>query len=283
MIEVNKLRFSYNGKEEAIKNISFSAEAGEIFGFLGPSGAGKSTTQKILIGILKHYEGNVKVMNRELRDIKKDYYEHIGVGFELPNLYTKFTALENMMFFKSLYSTPTLNPIELLKSVGLEENAATKVSDFSKGMKMRLNFCRAFLNDPKVVFLDEPTSGLDPVNSKRVKDYILKMKEQGKTIFLTTHNMNIAEELCDKVAFIVKGEIPIIDSPRELKIRYGNKRLIAEYKEADALISREFSLGGIGENKEFLDILRNKSLQTLHTQEATLEDIFIKVTGRSLS
>lgn len=283
MIEVNKLRFSYNAKEEAIKNISFSAEAGEIFGFLGPSGAGKSTTQKILIGILKHYEGNVKVMNRELRDIKKDYYEHIGVGFELPNLYTKFTALENMMFFKSLYSTPTLNPIELLKSVGLEEDAETKVSDFSKGMKMRLNFCRAFLNDPKVVFLDEPTSGLDPVNSKKVKDYILKMKEQGKTIFLTTHNMNIAEELCDKVAFIVKGEIPIIDSPRELKIRYGNKRLIVEYKEADVLISREFSLEGIGENKEFLDILRNKSLQTLHTQEATLEDIFIKVTGRSLS
>lgn len=283
MIEVNKLRFSYNAKEEAIKNISFSAEAGEIFGFLGPSGAGKSTTQKILIGILKHYEGSVKVMNRELRNIKKDYYEHIGVGFELPNLYTKFTALENMMFFKSLYSTPTLNPIELLKSVGLEENAATKVSDFSKGMKMRLNFCRAFLNDPKVVFLDEPTSGLDPVNSKKVKDYILKMKEQGKTIFLTTHNMNIAEELCDKVAFIVKGEIPIIDSPRELKIRYGNKRLIAEYKKADVLISREFSLEGLGENKEFLDILRNKSLQTLHTQEATLEDIFIKVTGRSLS
>ncbi|WP_055669308.1 ABC transporter ATP-binding protein [Desnuesiella massiliensis] len=283
MIEVNKLRFSYNGKEETIKNISFSAEPGEIFGFLGPSGAGKSTTQKILIGILKRYEGSVKVMNRELRDIKKDYYEHIGVGFELPNLYTKFTALENMMFFKSLYSTPTLNPIELLKSVGLEENAATKVSDFSKGMKMRLNFCRAFLNNPKVVFLDEPTSGLDPVNSKRVKDYILKMKEQGKTIFLTTHNMNIAEELCDKVAFIVKGEIPIIDSPRELKIRYGNKRLIAEYKEEDVLISREFSLEGIGENKEFLDILRNKPLQTLHTQEATLEDIFIKVTGRSLS
>lgn len=124
MIEVNKLRFSYNGKEETIKNISFSAEPGEIFGFLGPSGAGKSTTQKILIGILKHYEGSVKVMNRELRNIKKDYYEHIGVGFELPNLYTKFTALENMMFFKSLYSTPTLNPIELLESVGLEENAA---------------------------------------------------------------------------------------------------------------------------------------------------------------
>lgn len=158
-----------------------------------------------------------------------------------------------------------------------------KVSDFSKGMKMRLNFCRAFLNNPKVVFLDEPTSGLDPVNSKKVKDYILKMKEQGKTIFLTTHNMNIAEELCDKVAFIVKGEIPIIDSPRELKIRYGNKRLIAEYKQGGALISKEFSLEGIGENKEFLDILKNKPLETLHTQEATLEDIFIKVTGRSLS
>ena len=284
MITVNNLRFSYPGaKESTLKGLDFNIAKGEIFGFLGPSGAGKSTTQKILIGILKSYQGQVTVMEKELSRSNFEYYEKIGVAFEFPNLYGKFTALENLNFFRSLYAGPTEEPLELLKRVGLEDDAKTRVSNFSKGMKMRLSFCRALLNKPEIIFLDEPTSGLDPVNAKKIKEIIQEQKVEGKTIFLTTHNMNVAEEICDRVAFIVDGKISLIDAPRRLKIGYGKRMVHLEYREGDSTGSRDFELDGIGENAGFLKLLREKEIERMHTQEATLEDIFIKVTGRSLA
>jgi fluoroquinolone transport system ATP-binding protein len=284
MMDVWELHFTYKGNsEETIKNISFSVGKGEIFGFLGPSGAGKSTVQKILIGILKDYSGNVKVFDREINKIKRDYYEKIGVCFELPNLYGKFSALENLSYFASLYSVKTEDPLKLLETVGLSDSAKIRVSNFSKGMKMRLNFCRALLNRPEMIFLDEPTSGLDPVNAKLVKDIVLGLKKEGRTIFLTTHNMTIADELCDKVAFIVDGKISVIDSPRALKVLKGEKSVVVEYRENGGVVSQKFSLNGIGANREFIQVLRDKAIETMHTQEASLEDIFIEVTGRNLS
>jgi fluoroquinolone transport system ATP-binding protein len=157
------------------------------------------------------------------------------------------------------------------------------VSDFSKGMKMRLNFCRALLNKPELLFLDEPTSGLDPVNAKMVKDIILRKKSEGSTVFLTTHNMNVAEDLCDRVAFIVNGSISLIDSPRRLMIDRGRKSLRVEYREKQEIRLKDFELSGIGYNEEFLELVRNKDIERMHTQEATLEDIFIEVTGRGLA
>jgi len=284
LIQVDDLHFTYPGKgQETIKGITFSVQKGEIFGFLGPSGAGKSTVQKILIGILKGYQGNVLVLGEELKRLGPRYYEKIGVSFELPNLYHKFTALENLSFFRAFYSKDTEDPKRLLAMVGLEEHANIRAANFSKGMKMRLNFCRAFLNNPELIFLDEPTSGLDPVNAKKVKEIILQKKEEGKTIFLTTHNMGVADEICDRVAFIVDGQIRLIDSPRELKIKYGKKILQVEYREGEAIKSADFSLERIGSNKDFLHLLQSKELERIHTLEATLEDIFIQATGRSLS
>lgn len=283
MINIQDLYFTYPRKKvPTLKGLNFSIQKGEIFGFLGPSGAGKSTTQRIIIGILKMYQGQVQVMGKELRKMNSDYYERVGVAFEMPNLYTKFTALENLKFFRSFYSGETVDPQALLKMVGLEQDSHTKVSDFSKGMKMRLNFCRAFLNQPEIIFLDEPTSGLDPVNAKKVKEIILRKKEEGKTIFLTTHNMQVAEDLCDRVAFIVDGQISLIESPRELKIQYGKKQVQVEYRDHGQLKDANFSLRGIGQNQTFLSLLQSKEIETMHTQEATLEDIFIEVTGRSL-
>lgn len=283
MIEVTDLIFTYPGKKApAVKGVSFEVRSGEIFGFLGPSGAGKSTIQKILIGILKGYKGSVKVGQKEINGINSDYYEKIGVSFELPNLYSKFTALENLSFFRSLYDGKTADPKELLASVGLADHANVKVTNFSKGMKMRLNFCRALLNDANLIFLDEPTSGLDPVNSKLVKDLIWQKKKEGKTIVITTHNMGIASEICDRVAFIVDGEVKLIDTPRDLKVRYGEKRVRLEYKEQGENVSKQFELDGIGENETFLQLLRTKDIERLHTQEATLEDIFIMITGKKL-
>lgn len=283
MIEVSGLRFSYPGsKEPALKGLDFSIRKGEIFGFLGPSGAGKSTTQKILIGILKQYEGSVRVMDRELREARNDYYEKIGVAFEFPNFYTRFTAIENLNLFRSLYAGETEDPKALLAMLGLEQNANTKVSDYSKGMKMRLNMCRALLNKPDLLFLDEPTSGLDPVNAKILKELIVQKKRDGKTILITTHNMNAAEELCDHVAFIVDGGIRLIDSPRELKVRQGRKEVQVEYKEGSLLKRTGFDLRTIGTNPDFLRLLRQGEIETMHTQEASLEDIFVEVTGRRL-
>jgi fluoroquinolone transport system ATP-binding protein len=283
MIKVSGLEFTYpKAKEMTLKGLNFELRKGEILGFLGPSGAGKSTTQKILIGILKNYMGQVKVFDKELNKLGSDFYERVGVSFEFPNLYSKFTALENLEFFSALYSVKTESPKKLLDMVGLLENKNMRVSEFSKGMKMRLNFCRAFLNNPDIIFLDEPTSGLDPVNAKKIKDIILEQKQKGKTIFLTTHNMNVAEDICDRVAFIVNGEIKLIDSPRQLKLDRGNKVVRVEYQEQGAMESKEFEIEGIGSNQQFAELLKVKKIETIHTQEATLEDIFIQVTGRSL-
>lgn len=284
MIDVQNLKFTYPGRiEPTIQSMDFNISKGEIFGFLGPSGAGKSTTQKILIGVLKGYQGSVKVLDKEIKAIGPDYYERIGVAFEFPNFYSKFSVLENLKLFRSLYAGQTVNPKRLLEQVGLEKAANIRVSQLSKGMKMRLNFCRAILNDPDILFLDEPTSGLDPVNAKQMKDLILEKKKEGKTVLITTHNMQAAEELCDRVAFIVDGQIKLIDSPRELKLRKGQQRVIVEYRKDGELISKAFPQEGLGGNDSFLSLIRNYPIETIHSQEASLEQIFIEVTGRELT
>lgn len=285
MIHVENLRFTYpGGRHEAVKGLTFEVQSGEIFGFLGPSGAGKSTTQKILIGLLKGYHGNIRVMDKELSTWGADYYERIGVGFELPNHYLKLTALENLKYFGSLYSTKTQDPKTLLTQVGLGDDLNTPVSQFSKGMKMRLNFARALMHNPRLLFLDEPTSGLDPVNSRIVKDLIRAQQQAGTTVFLTTHDMMVADELSDRVAFITDGEIKMLDTPKSLKLKYGRRSVRIEYANGSPnLSSREFDLDNLGENNEFLGLIRQNRVETIHTQETTLENIFIQVTGRELA
>ncbi|KMQ52262.1 ABC transporter, ATP-binding protein [Chitinispirillum alkaliphilum] len=283
MIEVNNLRFTYSGKKtETLHDLSFSIKKGEVFGFLGPSGSGKSTTQKILIGLLKRYSGTVLVGNNNISRSGPDYYENIGVVFEFPNLYTRFTALENLRYFSGLYKGETAKPEELLKMVGLESDAGVKVSSFSKGMKMRLNFCRGLVNKPSLLFLDEPTSGLDPVNAREIVSIIKQKKREGTTIFLTTHNMAVADELCDRVAFIIDGTIVLTDSPRKLKLQYGKKLVKVEYRDNSGVNSKTFPIQDLYKNSSFLGILKERELETIHSMEATLEDVFISVTGREL-
>jgi len=286
VIRVNNLAFTYPGAgEPAVRGLNFAIRRGEIFGFLGPSGAGKSTTQKVLIALLKSYTGDITVMDSDLKSWGADYYERVGVSFELPNHYQKLTALENLSFFRSLYSTTTEDPRELLKMVGLENEADTRVGRFSKGMQMRLTFARALLHRPELVFLDEPTAGLDPVNARNIKDIVLDLKRKGRTIFLTTHDMTVADQICDRVAFIVDGRIALVGSPRELKIRQGERKVRVEYRKGETgggLSRREFFLDGLGDDGEFLALLRETKIETIHTEEATLEDVFIRTTGRRL-
>ncbi|WP_317899801.1 ABC transporter ATP-binding protein [Aurantibacillus circumpalustris] len=281
MIEVRDLIYTYAGAEQpAIKKVSFDIPKGEVFGFLGPSGAGKSTVQKILFKLLSNYVGRCLIDGKEVKDWDKSLYEKIGVGFELPNHYLKLSALENLNFFRGFYSSST-DPMELLEMVGLEQDANKKVGDFSKGMKMRLNFIRSFIHNPDILFLDEPTSGLDPVNARIIKDIVLKLKKEGKTIFITTHQMHDADELCDRVAFLVDGKILAIDEPKTLKLKHSNRKVEVSLKNrADKL---EFSLDNLGNNAEFINAIKLNIIDTIHSKEASLDDIFIKVTGKSLT
>jgi fluoroquinolone transport system ATP-binding protein len=283
MINVSDLTFTYTGTSEpAIKNISFAVQPGEIFGFLGPSGAGKSTTQKILFRLLQGFQGSVQVFDRDLREWGYEYFEQVGVSFEMPNHYTKLTARENLRYFGALYQGTVTKPEALLEMVGLLDDADMLVSQYSKGMKNRLSVARSLVNNPKLLFLDEPTAGLDPLNARKIKDLIKAQKDAGKTVFLTTHDMHIADELCDRVAFIVDGRLSLTDSPRELKLRYGKPEVRVEFGMNGKNEQRDFELAGLADNAEFLKLLREGGVRTLHTQEATLENIFIQMTGRSL-
>ncbi|MGH2370689.1 MAG: ABC transporter ATP-binding protein, partial [Chloroflexota bacterium] len=244
-----------------------------------------STTQKILFGLLRGYDGRVTVWGKDLVDWGPDYYEQIGVAFETPNHFLKLTGIENLGYFRSLYRRATRPPQKLLELVGLGDDGTMLVSHYSKGMKGRLSVARALLHDPELLFLDEPTSGLDPLNARRITDLIRTQREAGKTVFLTTHNMAVADELCDRVAFLVDGRIALVDAPRALRLRYGEAVVRVEYQ-LDQLngrmASRDFPLEGLGEDGEFLALLQTETVQTMHTREASLEDVFIQVTGRRL-
>ena len=283
MFKVDDLHFTYpKNTAETLKGLSFEIYEGEIFGFLGPSGAGKSTTQKILIKLLDRFEGLITYRGKDLSEYHDDFYEDIGVSFEMPIHFSKMTAMENIQFFQKLYKRQ--GDIEhLMKSVGLWADKDKMVSEYSKGMKIRLNFVRAMLNDPKMLFLDEPTNGLDPTNAMILKDLIRVFKNQGGTVFITSHIMADIDQLCDRVAFIVDGVIKEIDSPRNLKLKYGKKTIKVEYQANGSLKVDEFPLDDIGKNEAFINLIQTQTIETIHSGETTLEEIFIKVTGVGLS
>jgi fluoroquinolone transport system ATP-binding protein len=284
VVRVCDLGFTYPGaRVPSVVDLSFEVAEEEIFGFLGPSGAGKSTTQKILTGLLTAESGEVSVFGRSLRELGSEYYEQVGVCFEVPNLFLKLTALENLRAFGALFRGPLADAQGLLDRVGLGSEAGVRVGDFSRGMRTRLGFVRALLHRPKLLFLDEPTAGLDPVNAEIVKDLIREERARGATVFLTTHDMNAADQLCDRVAFMVDGGLRCTDAPRALKLEHGRREVRVEWREAGVLRAQSFPVEGLAESAEFLALLRQPGLETLHTQETTLERVFIDVTGRSLA
>ena len=285
MIEVSDLTYRYPGAElAAVRGVSFSVSRGEIFGLLGPSGAGKSTTQAVLTRQIRRYQGRIEVLDRELGSWDASFYERIGVGFEVPNHYLLLTGRENLTFFSSLYRRDTRAPEELLAIVGLAYAADVRVGEYSKGMQMRLGFVRAIAHDPEVLFLDEPTAGLDPVNAGVLKDLVRAERERGKTILLTTHNMTDVEELCDRVGFMVAGEMSVVDAPGALKARYGERTVRVAYRDdGDALTQADFPLDGLGADASFAELLRTRHIESLHSREASLDRVFADVTGAPLS
>lgn len=209
---VNNLRYKYPAaKGDTLKGITFSVEEGEIFGFLGPSSAGKSTTQKVLIKLLEGYSGEIRYFGKDLKTMDQSYYGEVGVGFEMPVHFSKMTALENLNYFAGFYKN-RIDFRELMERVGLWEHKDVHVDDYSKGMKMRLNFVRAMLNNPRVLFLDEPTAGVNPKYTRILNDIISEYRAKGGTVFLTAQMMNGMDELCDRFVFCVDGKLTDISA-----------------------------------------------------------------------
>ena len=287
MIRVQNLYHDYEGKGSfAVNDVSFEVPAGSIYGFLGPSGSGKSTVQNILTKLLALQQGTVSYEDVPLHEIHPSFFNRVGYSFELPNLYTKLTGLENLRLHAGLFSVPTEDPRRVLDMVGLADAAHRKTAQYSKGMKQRLSFARAIINQPDLLFLDEPMSGLDPTTAARIKTIIAEKRASGVTIFMTTHNMYTADELCDQVAFLNNGRIIAADTPRNLKLAYGEKSVRIEYAADDASASFRTDtlfLDREDDRRRFLALTEAGRVETVHSQEASLEQIFVRLTGRGLS
>ena len=274
MISVSGLTFTYKGAPApALDGVSFTVPEASVYGLLGPSGAGKSTTQKILMGLLAGYGGTAQVFGEAPARSGRGFYERIGVSFELPALYGRLTARENLALFAALYADAPLAPDAVLDMVDLRDAADQRVETFSKGMKMRLNLARSLLNDPSLLFLDEPTTGQDPARARTTRRLISDLRARGKTVFLTTHNMSEAAEICDTVGFLLEG------TPAELMVRFGKPELVATARSNGALTTEIFAMEGLATNQAFQDLLQTGDIVSLHTREASLDDIFVSVAG----
>jgi fluoroquinolone transport system ATP-binding protein len=285
IVSVAGLRYGYpGGKEPVLHGLDFEIRNGEVFGFLGPNGSGKSTTQKLLTGILRGYGGKLSVFGRDLAEQDHRFYERIGVSFEFPNLYGKLTAEENLRFYAGFFDGETESPTRLLSELDLPVNDSRRVSEFSKGMRMRVVLARSLVNRPELWFLDEPTTGQDPEHAVLIRRLIKKRAREGTTVFLTTHDMVVADDLCDRVAFLVAGRIAVVDSPRELRLRHAEKVVRVEYREREtgARQTKDFRLEDEKDKRAFVAVVESQSIETIHTLEPTLEDVFLKVTGQGL-
>ncbi len=238
-IEVQNLTRDYNGLR-AVNEISFSVEQGEIFGFLGPNGAGKTTTIRMLTGRLRPTSGKALVMGCDVVNDRQALKPQIGVVFDSQNIYERMSGRDNLRFNARLHRVIKSRVEEVLAQVGLAERSRSLVRTYSNGMKQRLVIARALLHQPKVLFLDEPTRGLDPNIAREIRDLISQLADGGMTVFLTTHYMEEADRLSDRVAIIDQGHIVAMDTPEHLK---------TEHSDSD---------------------------------EATLEDVFVRLTGRYL-
>jgi ABC-2 type transport system ATP-binding protein len=278
-IEVENLTREFN-RVRAVDNISFTVEAGEIFGFLGHNGAGKTTTIRMLSGQLQPTSGTGRVAGCDIVSEQQRLRPLIGVVSEHQNLYERMSGRENLEFAVRLYAQDPQRIDAVLKQVDLLDRAGDKVQNYSNGMKQRLLIARAILHGPQIVFLDEPTRGLDPIVGRELRRLIVDMSKHGVTIFLTTHYMEEADQLCDRVAFLSEGRIVALDSPGNLKTAHGQQQVNVTLANGECV---SIALDGEAAGRELAQLISNAQVKTLHSAEATLEDVFIQLAGRRLS
>jgi ABC-2 type transport system ATP-binding protein len=288
MIEAHELRRVF-GDKEAVAGISLQAKRGEVFGLLGPNGAGKTTTIRMLTGQIDPTAGYAIVAGC---DVVKDHTQlkaRIGVVFEDQNLYERLSARNNLKFSCWLYGLPESRVDEVLGLINLRDHAKEPVRTFSNGMKQRLMIARALLHQPPMLFLDEPSKGLDPISAREVRQAIQRLCQEGTTILLTTHLMEEADQLCQRVAFIVNGRIVANDTPRNLKLSHGQRAMTVIVNQPEQgqngktpLNEVTLSLDNPSDAERLASLMAQGHVRAIHSREATLEEVFIEVAGISL-
>ncbi|MGN7385755.1 ATP-binding cassette domain-containing protein [Sporosarcina sp. SAFN-015] len=279
IIEVSSLAKVF-ANQTAIESVDFHVKKGEIFGFLGPSGSGKTTTIKILTGQLTPTSGTANVFGESVSQLKKsEYRKRFGVLTDNSSLYGRLSIYDNLKLYCDLYDVAYSKIDEVLDTVNLKEEKSKKVSSLSKGMTQRVTLARALIHEPELLFLDEPTSALDPTNSLHIHEGLRALNEKGTTIFLTTHDMHEAETLCDRVAFLNKGKIQLLDTPDKLKKSYSDSTITVELTNEEKVILPAGSEGA----KQLFEYMNKDQIVTIHSNEPTLGDIFVQVTGRKLA
>lgn len=285
MIEAHDLRRTF-GSKEAVAGISFTTRRGEIFGLLGPNGAGKTTIIRMLTGQIDPSGGSAVVAGCDVVKERTRLKERIGVVFEEQNLYERLTARQNLEFSCWLYGLPESRVDEVLDLVRLRDRAKDRVRTFSNGMRQRLMIARALLHRPPLLFLDEPSRGLDPISAREVRQTIKQLSDAGTTILLTTHLMDEADQLCQRVAFIVNGRLVANDTPRNLKLAHGQRALLVTLagdpgsrNGNSALCEMTLSLDDPADQQRLATWLAQDKVRAIHSREATLEEVFIEVAG----
>jgi ABC-2 type transport system ATP-binding protein len=284
VIELQSISKKYKNLQ-AVKDLSFSVNRGEIFGLLGPNGAGKTTTIKILTTQLKPDTGTALVLGFDTVSQGEKIKEKIGIVFEEQNFYPRLSVLQNLEFFASLYGKGRKEVLKALEYVDLSNRKNDEAQKLSRGLKQRLLIARALLPDPEIIFLDEPTSGLDPHVARDIRNIFKNLKNEGKSILLTTHYMEEADELCDRVAFINKGSIVKVDTPDNFKEHLGSSTLTVtiEAEQNNSQKIRTFPSGST-EAVEYLTKLTAEKLPfRIKSTGPSLEDVFIAMTGTNLA
>lgn len=269
----------YFGTHEVLKDINLEIAEGEIFGLLGPSGAGKTTLINILTGQLSPSEGSAEILGKKTTGLCGDDYMQMGIMMDNFGLYDRMSCYDNLKFYEMIDGRGVGNISKVLEQVGLCEATKKSVSDLSKGMRNRLSFARVLLRSPKIMFLDEPTSGLDPMTIEAIHELILKEKEKGTTIFLTTHNMYEAEKLCDNIALLNEGEIVEFGPPQEICRRYNHQKKVQVHLKDGSDLELEHTPESA---ERIANLFAEDKIETIHSTEPNLETVFIELTGKGL-
>ena len=277
-ISVSNMTKKY-GSQEVVKGISFCVEKGEIFGFLGPNGAGKTTSIRMIIGEIPATCGEISIFNNPVPAAINSIKQLIGVVPDYQNLYDRLSVRHNLDFFAKLNNVAETRIDEVLEEVFLTEHQHKACKDLSRGLRQRALIARGLLHRPSVFFLDEPTSALDPHSAMLIRELVNKLRNNGTTVFLTTHYMEEADCLCDRLAIMNRGTIVACGKPEELKKQFGRRSVKVELTGKNGPESREFSIDDDGEKNQMAELLKTCRIIKLHTQEARLEEVFLKVTG----
>ena len=262
------------GQKVALEEISFEVKKGEIFGFLGPSGSGKTTMIKILTGQLNADRGQTELLGKVSEKLTPADLEQIGLVSDTSGFYEKLSLYKNLQAYAKLYGKPNARVDEVLKQVDLYDSKSLAAEKLSTGMKQRMFLARALINKPQVLFLDEPTSGLDPTTSKKIHELLLELKEAGTTIFLTTHDMNEATLLCDRLSLLNRGHLIEYGTPASIIQKYNHEKKV-QLTFADETHT-QIAFEELGQT----DLAQ---VVAIHSCEPTLEEIFIQLTGEKLN